>query len=351
MVLYALTLILSFLLALYITPIMREAALRFDIVDRPDGNLKTHGEPVPYLGGLAVYLSFLVAVALVYDFDQVVLGLLLGGTLVVIIGLIDDFGFLSPQVKLVGQLVAVAVLIKSGIYIKLEFLPKVNGVPVVAYILSVLWLVGLTNAFNIIDVVDGLASTVAAAAAAVLFGVAVWNDRPTIAVLTLALAGALIGFLRYNRHPARIYLGDTGSLFIGFMLGALAMIGSYTPNNDMAWAAPIVILGVPIFDTFLVMFLRWRKGRPVMFGSPDHYPLRLRKMGWSVSGVVALSAVVTLLLGGAAFWMMSMHLELHAFILCCVLGLAGIGAAIWVGRVDMPFNEDNGDQPYEGAED
>jgi len=340
MILYSLTFALSLLLAIYLTPIMRKAAIRFGIVDRPDGRLKTHEEPVPYLGGLAVYLSFLVALALVYDFDRQVLGLLLGGTIVVLLGLIDDFGFLSPRVKLAGQLVAVGVLIKSGIYVQLEFLPEIRGVPVMAYLLSVLWLVGLTNAFNIIDVMDGLASVTASIASFMLFGVALLNGRPTIAVLTLALAGSLIGFLRYNKPPARIYLGDTGSLFIGLMLGALAMIGSYTSKNDMAYLAPVLILGIPIFDTFLVMFIRWRKGLPVMFGSPDHYALRLRKMGFSVRGVLVISAVAGLLLGGAAFWLMAMRSETHAFMLCCAAAAVGLGVAVWVGRVPMPQPSD-----------
>ncbi len=340
MILYPLIFILSFLLALYLTPIMRQAALRFGIVDHPDGQLKTQSEPVAYLGGLALYLSFLVALALVYEFDRQVLGLLLGGTIVVILGLIDDFGFLSPKVKLAGQLVAVGVLLKSGIYVQLEFLPEIRGIPIVAYLISVLWLVGLSNAFNIIDVMDGLASITAGIAAFMLFGVAMWNDRPTIAVLTLALAGGLIGFLWYNKPPAKIYLGDTGSLFIGMMLGSLAMIGSYTRNNDMAYLAPVLILGIPIFDTFLVMFIRWLKKRPVMFGSPDHYALRLRKMGLSVRGVLIMSAVAGILLGGAAFWLMIMRSEIHAFILCSVMAVVGIGVAVWIGRVPMPQPED-----------
>jgi len=337
MIIYLLAFALAFLLSLYVTPIMREAALRFGIVDRPDGVLKKQKEPIPYLGGIAIYLSFLITLALVYNFDRQVLGLLLGGTVVVLLGLVDDFGFLSPQVKLTGQLIAVWVLIKSGIYVQLEFLPKLGGVPVMAYALSAFWLVGITNAFNIIDVMDGLASTVAGVAALVLFGVAYWNHRPTIAVLTLALAGALFGFLRYNRAPARIYLGDTGSLFIGLMLGSLAMIGSYTRYNDMAWAAPIFILGIPIFDTFLVMFIRWRQSRSVMFGSPDHYALRLKHMGWSAPLIVVASGVATLILGALAFWMMSMRSEAHVFVLCCALGAVGLAVALWVGRVEMPY--------------
>lgn len=343
MLLYILTFLLSLLLAIYITPVMREAALRFGIIDKPDGNLKKQDRPVAYLGGLAIYLSLLITLAIVYEFDRNMLGLLLGGTIVVLLGLVDDFGILTPKVKLAGQLVAIWVLIKSGIYIQLEFLPKTFGVPVLAYALTIFWLAGITNAFNIIDVLDGLAATVAAAASLVFFGIAFMNNKPIIAVFTLALAGALFGFLKYNKSPAQIYLGDTGSLLLGLMLGSLAMISSYTKHNDMAYAAAILILGVPIFDTFLVMFLRWRRGKPIMHGSPDHFALRLKKMGFSVMTVMILSGLITLLLGAAAFWMIFMKSEVHAFILCCVMALIGIGAAVWVSRIDMYSDENKSD--------
>jgi UDP-GlcNAc:undecaprenyl-phosphate GlcNAc-1-phosphate transferase len=231
--------VLALVLALYTTPLMRQAAIRFGIVDRPDGRLKTQREPVPYLGGLAIYLSFLLALTATLRFDSTeVLGLLLAGAIVLILGLVDDFGVLTPKIKLAGQVVAVATLMNASIYIKLSFLP-----PFVAIGLSFLWLLAITNAFNIIDVMDGLAAGVAAAAAAVLFLIAVANGRTTYAVCLAALCGALCGFLRFNLPPARIYMGDAGSLFVGLLLGALSMNNSYTRRNLVASLAPIVILG------------------------------------------------------------------------------------------------------------
>lgn len=335
MIVYMFTLLLGFALSLYATPVMREAALRFGIVDRPDGVLKNHAEPVAYLGGLAVYLSFLITLALVFEFNPQFIAILLAGTIIIIIGLVDDFGFLTPGIKLFGQLIAVWVLIKGGVHIKWVFLPTVYGEPVVAYILSAFWLVGIINAFNIIDIMDGLASTVGAVASLMFFGVAYMNGYGVIAAMTIALAGALIGFLRYNRSPARIYLGDTGSMFIGMMLGSLAMIGGYTKHNMVALLAPVLILGVPIFDTFLVMAIRWKKGQPVMWGSPDHYALRLRKMGWSINAIVAVSGAATLALGMIAFLLMHLS-DINGVILCGAVALVGLGVAIWVGRVEMP---------------
>jgi UDP-GlcNAc:undecaprenyl-phosphate GlcNAc-1-phosphate transferase len=176
--LYALTFIVATLLSLRATPVMRRAAIEFGITDKPDGKLKTHREPVAYLGGLAVYGSFLVALALTFDFTPDVLGLLLAGAIVVILGLVDDLARLGPRVKLAGQALAVWVLVKSGIYIKLAFLPFWAQIA-----LTVVWLLAITNAFNLIDIMDGLSSGVAIIAALVLLVVAAAAGRVMIATL------------------------------------------------------------------------------------------------------------------------------------------------------------------------
>ncbi|PYT10690.1 MAG: undecaprenyl-phosphate alpha-N-acetylglucosaminyl 1-phosphate transferase, partial [Acidobacteria bacterium] len=169
---------LALVISLYTTPLMRAAALRFGIVDRPDGRLKNQAQAVPYLGGLAIYLSFLLALTATRRFDEIeVLGMLLSGAIVVILGLIDDLGVLTPGIKLAGQVVAVLALINASVYIKLGFLT-----PWLAIVLSFFWLLGTTNAFNLIDIMDGLAAGVAAAAAAVLFLIAAVNGRQTYAV-------------------------------------------------------------------------------------------------------------------------------------------------------------------------
>src|SRR5437870_9850761 len=157
---YSAAFILSFFFAFCLTPLMRKAALQLDIVDRPDGKLKAHTDTVPYLGGIAVYTAFLFTVGILSDFGQETLGLLLSGSIALMVGLIDDFGVLTPYQKLLGQTLAALVLVKSGIYIKLVVLP-----PWVAIPLTVLWILAVTNALNIIDILDGLASGVAAIAA------------------------------------------------------------------------------------------------------------------------------------------------------------------------------------------
>jgi UDP-GlcNAc:undecaprenyl-phosphate GlcNAc-1-phosphate transferase len=291
--------ILAFLLgwglARWGTPVARQAALRFGIVDRPDGQLKRQTEPVPYLGGLAVYLAFLIALALVFEFDRRVLGLLLSGTLVLLLGLIDDLGVLSPAVKLAGQLVACWVLIKSDVMIHVVWLP-----PWAQVALTILWLLTAANALNLMDIMDGLAPGVALTACVALVVATAANGDHVIPVMAAALAGSLLGFLPYNWRPARIYLGDSGSLFLGLMLGALSMTGKYTAYNRVGFVAPLLILGLPLFDTAFVSVVRIAKGSSPFRGSPDHFPLRLLRMGLSVPAVVALACSATAALGALA---------------------------------------------------
>lgn len=329
MLLYLLTFVLALLLALYGVPLARRAAVQFNIVDRPDGRLKQQAAPVPYFGGLAVYLAFLISLALTFEFRQDVLGVVLAGTLMVMMGLIDDFGVLTPGPKLIGQLVAVFVLIKSGIRIEIAAFPDWLDL-----LLTVVWMIGIINAFNIIDVMDGLAGGVGVIACLWLFIVAVLNQDAMVAVMLAALAGSLVGFLRYNVHPASIYLGDTGSLFVGLMLGALAMIGKYTAVNPVAVVAPVLILGIPVFDTLFVMYIRWMRGVPVFWGSPDHFALRMRRWSLSVPQVAVISYAAALLLGGTGLLLMFVSLEVAAGLVGTAAVLAFV-AAFWLKRVDM----------------
>ena len=178
---------------LYITPIVMDAAITYDIVDRPDGNLKQHQRPVAYLGGIAIYLSFLATLALTFDFSREVLGLLLAATIVILLGIIDDLKPLGPKVKLFGQIIAVFVLIKCDIYIKIAIVPDWLGI-----LMTFVWMLAVINSFNIIDVMDGLSAGAAMIASLVLFVIAVITSQYMMAVMSLALAGALLGFLRYN---------------------------------------------------------------------------------------------------------------------------------------------------------
>ncbi len=305
---------LAFIFSLYFVPLMRKAALKWGVVDSPDGRLKEQKAPVPYLGGIGIYLSFLLALSIVFDFSPQVMGLLLAGTIMLMIGLVDDFGVLTPFQKLMGQFLASVVLVKSGVYIQIEWLPLWVTIPVTFF-----WLLAVVNAVNIIDIMDGLSSSVALCAALALFAVAAINGHSTIGVITLTLAGSLCGFLIFNAEPAKIYMGDTGSLFIGLMLGALAMSGSYSQQNSLGFITPVIILGVPLFDTLFVMIVRKIKGLPMFLGSPDHYALRLKRRGLGVNAIVVVSSLAGLLLGGAGIANMFLPFNLSAIMIAILL--------------------------------
>jgi UDP-GlcNAc:undecaprenyl-phosphate/decaprenyl-phosphate GlcNAc-1-phosphate transferase len=281
-----------------------------------------------------VYISFLLTVAITFGFNTLVLGLTLAGSILVIVGLFDDMQAVTPAVKFLGQLIAIMVLIKSGIRIELIALPAYLQIP-----LTVLWMAGVINAVNIIDIMDGLATGVGCCAAGSLALVSILNGNTTIAMLTLALTGSLAAVLRYNFQPAQIYLGDTGSMFIGLMLGALTMTGSYSAQNTFGFVAPLFILGVPIFDMLFVMFLRQRKGISMFLGSKDHFALRCLKAGFTVKQTVGLSYLVTLIFGGLAISLMYVS-ALTTLLIC--LGTIGVvlGIAWKLSQIDMPSNRE-----------
>jgi UDP-GlcNAc:undecaprenyl-phosphate/decaprenyl-phosphate GlcNAc-1-phosphate transferase len=288
---YFLASFLAFLLALYGTPVARAAALRFGVVDNPDGRLKNQTEPVPYFGGLAIYLAVLIPLCLFYELDKRILAILLSGTLVLLLGLIDDFGVLTPAAKFMGQIVAAFVLIKSDVIIRIDFLP-----PYINLALTVLWIIGMTNAMNIIDIMDGLCAGISLIASFCLFFVAALKADKMIAIFALTLTGSLAGFLRYNFQPAKIYMGDAGSMFLGLCLGALAVIGDYSDVNRLALYNPILIFGVAIFDTVYVMILRLMQRKSPFLGSKDHFAIRLKIAGWPVSRIVIGSYVAATIL-------------------------------------------------------
>lgn len=326
---YILASALGFLLALYGTPVARKAALRFGVVDNPDGRLKNHAEPVPYFGGLAIYLAVLIPLCLFYTFDSRLLAILLSGTLVLLLGLIDDFGVLTPAAKFIGQIIAAIVLIKGDVIIRVGSFP-----PYLNLLFTLLWFIGMANAMNIIDIMDGLSAGVAFISSIFLFVVSLINKETMIAVFTITLAGSLAGFLRYNYYPAKIYMGDAGSMFLGLTLGALAIIGDYSAINQMAFFNPLLIFGVAIFDTIYVMILRALKGRSVFLGSKDHFAVRLKTIGWSVPRVVLFSYGIAAFLG--LFALVNMFMDwrdsfyLYGFVVLFFLLLGS-----WLARIKV----------------
>lgn len=331
LVILPLVFVLALLLGAYFTPVARQAALRFGIVDRPDTTLKLQSDPVPYLGGVAVFLAFLISLGLVIEFDRTLLAMLLAGTLTLLVGLIDDFGVLTPFAKLAGQGVAVFALLRAGAVIELTEVPEGLRWP-----LAAVWLLAVCNAFNLLDILDGLAGGVGAIAATALGLAAVLTGQTLLAAAAFALAGALAGFVIYNFHPARIYLGDAGSLSVGIILGALALAIRWSDSSPAGFLAPLAILAVPLADTAYVSILRARAGRPFWYGSPDHFPLRLRKAlgantrraALACYGLAGTGAVTGL--GSVAWWSWQVAVSVLG-----VYALIIVGLLFYLTRVEV----------------
>jgi UDP-GlcNAc:undecaprenyl-phosphate GlcNAc-1-phosphate transferase len=278
---------LAFAAALLLTPILRRVALRVGLVDLP-ASRKIHQSPIALLGGVAVFVSF--AAALVFEgvFRGPMFGLLLGAAYLMVVGIVDDARGMNPWIKLVAQLGGASVAVASGI--QTTFL----GSPYLNIPFTLLWIVGITNAFNLMDNMNGLAggaAMISASAFAVLAGrySDLGADQVVTATAAAALAGSCLGFLRYNFLRASIFLGDAGSMVLGFTLASLAALGSWRgPTVATSLLIPILVLAYPIFDTTFVTVLRLRAGRPVFQGGRDHSSHRLVSLGLGQTEAVLL---------------------------------------------------------------
>jgi UDP-GlcNAc:undecaprenyl-phosphate/decaprenyl-phosphate GlcNAc-1-phosphate transferase len=258
----------AFLTALAIsyiaTPLIAKFALKINFVDHPSGK-KVHTHPTPLLGGAVIYFSFITAFSIAAHSDKAFIGALVGGTVLMLVGVIDDKFGLIPRLKLLGQLIAALITVMMGVQV--SFIK----VPFISMIFTFLWLVGMTNAFNLIDNINGLSAGIAAVSAFFFGTLALINGHMMIAIASFALMGSCLGFLRYNFPKADIFMGDTGSLFLGFMLASIAVAGNWkTSSVTTSLAIPILILGYPIFDVVLVTMTRLLEKRPILVGGKDH---------------------------------------------------------------------------------
>ncbi|MFQ5719566.1 MAG: MraY family glycosyltransferase [Acidobacteriota bacterium] len=315
--------------AAYFTPRVARAACRFGIVDRPDGRLKDHTAPVPYLGGLAVGLPFFLSLAILFRFDQRMTGILLAGAIALLLGLVDDLGAMSWKAKFAGQALGVLVLVKTGVVADIASLP-----PAVNVLLSVVWLLGLTNALNLIDISDGLAPGVALFAAGAFVVAALFDGAALLAILAATLFGALAGFVPHNFAPARIYLGDAGSMFLGLTLGGISLAGAYTRVSAWGLAVPVLILAVPLFDTAYVVTLRLLHGRNPFLGSPDHLAVRLRRLGWNASSIAVGAVALTVFSSAAGLLLMFLPPSLAPWLVSGVV-LVFVVIGVVLARVDV----------------
>ena len=290
----------ALLIALGIMPLVRSVAVRGGFVDQPSAR-KVHTRPTPRLGGVAIYLGCIVALLSFGNrfYVSQVVSILVGATVVSFLGVWDDHHGLRPLLKLIGQIGAAAVLILSGIQV--GFLHNA-ALDLAA---TVLWVVGITNALNLLDNMDGLSGGVATVASIFFFLLAAMSGQYLVGSLAAALLGACVGFLYYNLNPASIFMGDTGSLFIGFVLAALGIKLRFPDNVAfVTWMIPVVVLGLPIFDTVLVVVSRLRRGlNPLTTPGKDHVSHRLVRMGATSREAVLILYLVCSALGTVAMFL------------------------------------------------
>ena len=324
---YAIVLVGSLALSLVLVPVALAVALRFGLFDHP-GPAKSHSEAVPYLGGAAIVVSFALVVVVGNLVDPPPSGLdqlagFLGlGVLLAVVGLIDDLGKgLTPWLRLLLEAGAGVGVWWLGISPHLAGMPK----PVDALV-TVVWVVGITNAFNLLDNMDGLSAGIAVIAALAIFGVALLQHRYLVSALALALAGCAAGFLRANFHPAKIYMGDAGSLFLGFILAVLLLKLRANAPTRVPVAVILAIPGVAIFDTTLVTVSRLTHRISPFKGGQDHTSHRLVKLGMSVPVAVTTIYAAGVVLAGAALLMSQLGPSVRIAGVVGLLAAAGIAA-------------------------
>ena len=340
---FAASLIFSFVL----TRVVRNTAIKFGWVTAPSSDRHLHSTPLPRLGGVAIFLSFLLSMGLAWLVGlwhpslrlvishQKVGTILSAGLLIFLLGVYDDLRSAGPYLKFGVQALAGAILFAGGM--RILDLPVLFGGHHFSWFIglavTILWVIAVTNAFNLIDGLDGLAAGSALFSTMVVFVVSLVAHSPLVALMTLVLAGAILGFLRYNFNPATIFLGDSGSLFIGFMLSALALRGAQKAPTIIAVAIPVVSFGLPILETALSVVRRFIGGRPVFTADREHIHHKLLQLGLSQrQSVVVLYAVSALfaLLSLFLLWPTGSTLGL-------VLAVLGVG--VWLGVQHLNYLE------------
>lgn len=314
--------ILPFFVAVFIayitTPLAKKIANKIGAIDVPKDERRVHKTPIPRLGGLAIYAATIISMLIFLPLDKKLIYIMLGATIIVITGIIDDIKPLSAKIKLLAQILAAAVLVLGDI--KIDFITKpfssgdellylkAFSIPV-----TIFWVVGITNTLNLIDGLDGLAAGVASIAAMSLLFVASRFGYVSVMIMSAILAGSAFGFLPYNFNPAKIFMGDTGALFLGYMLSVIAIEGVMKSVAAIAIIVPILILGLPIFDTTFAIFRRVKNKRPIMEADKGHLHHRLLAKGFSQKKTVLILYSVSAFLGGTAVFLA--EVEIHKAII------------------------------------
>jgi UDP-GlcNAc:undecaprenyl-phosphate GlcNAc-1-phosphate transferase len=318
---------ISIFLSLVLTPLVKKFAIYIKAIDIPKDNRRVHEKPIPLLGGLAIYISFVTTLFIksgTYTWPE--LGIVVGATIIVIGGFLDDKYDLKPWQKLFFQVSAAICLWKFGVQILLitnpfnaanTYLNVLNfSLP-----LTIIWVVGITNALNLIDGLDGLAAGVALISSITILVIAIMNGRFEAAAFTCILSGAILGFLPYNFNPASIFMGDTGAQLLGFLLAAISIEGAIKSAAAFAIAVPILALGLPIYDTLFAVIRRKINGKPIMQADKGHLHHRLLDMGLTQRQAVIVMYLISAILGSFAIIAMQVSSQKSYFILTGIMVL------------------------------
>lgn len=300
---------IAFVVSFFMTPFVKNLAIKLNAIDVPKDERRVHKKPIPRLGGLAILTGFIMA--LIYYFIMVgmdtvvfnskILGLILGIIVIEIAGVWDDIKPIRAWTKLAFQIVAALIVVGFGVRVEFLTNPFVEGgifeLGVFSIPLTMLWIVGITNAINFIDGLDGLAAGVAMISSLSLLFIAIYLNQPQTIVLAAGLAGATMGFLPFNFNPAKIFMGETGSAFLGFTLGTISIMGLVKSYTAIAIVVPLVVLGLPVFDTAFAIIRRILNGKSPMEADRGHLHHRLVDSGLSQKQSVIILYIVSAFLG------------------------------------------------------
>jgi len=314
------------------TPLVKTLAYKVGAIDVPKDNRRMHKVPIPRLGGLAIFLGFIFSVLLFAKIDRPIQGILLGSVMIVILGVLDDILTLRALPKFFVQIAAAGVAVYYGNVIQYLSNPVLtSAAPYLnlgkwAVPVTIVWIVAITNAVNFIDGLDGLAVGVSAIESATLLVTAILVSEGNVAIIMAALLGACLGFIPYNMNPAKIFMGDTGSTFLGYILATISIQGLFKMYAIISFAVPFLILGLPIFDICFAVLRRLAHGQNPMKADRGHVHHRLIDMGFNQKQAVAIAYMITAILGLAAVVLTSSG-AIKAMIL--------IGAVLIVGALGM----------------
>ena len=336
------------------TPIIKTFAQRVGAMDVPGEERRVHDHPIPRLGGLAIFMGFLLSVVLFADISKQISGILLGAVVIVAVGAIDDVVSLKAWVKFVFQILAAVVAVFHGVVIEVLMNPNVFSntetlrLGIFSIPITIIWIVAITNSVNLIDGLDGLAVGVSTISSFTMLVIALVVADGNVAVILAALVGACIGFMPYNLNPAKIFMGDTGALLLGYVLSTVSIIGLFKFYAVVSFAVPFLVLAVPLFDTVFAFFRRLLKGQNPMKPDRGHFHHRLIDLGLSQKQAVAILYSISAILGLAAV-IMTTSGELKALILIISFCFAAVILAfIMKGKLRQNGNTEKSPDESEG---